>query len=462
MSAATEAATKIAPRAEAALGQVPFVCYCLFIVSYFLHLGNRIPIWGVLRLDLLLALSVFVWILFRKRAAGELKQPLEPISKTLWIMVGYIVVTLPVVKWPGSVVGHGWEPFVKAVFFYVLTLATVTTEKRLKWFLAVFIGAQVFRVLEPLYLHFTEGYWGSFTGTGNWEFMDRLSGAPEDIINPNGLAFVILVALSLMHHILSKGTRKQLFLYLGLLLPLLYAMLLTASRSGFLVLVLFGLMQIWRSKHRVVAFTAVGLLSVALLSTLSHDGIERYVSIVDHNAPGGTTAEGRVDGIWTDFVVGLERPIFGHGLGTSAEANFNAYGEGRPSHTLYTEVLQELGFIGLGIFMTFIVLTWKNCVAAVRLSQAANPNSFLTHTAQGVKDFALLLGVFSIASYGLNEYQWYLLGGLSVLLVKLASQQSAPQPAVGTEQGRAQPSRRARPRLNMSPPRPRLNARRTQ
>lgn len=410
-----------------------FVLYCLFIVSFFLHLGNRVPALGAIRIDILLTGIALLNIMFSKPTRhGAPRSVLRTESKLILGLFLYVFLTLPIVKWPGSVVDHGLDPFIKAICFYVLTVATVTSENRLKWFIVVFVGVQAFRVFEPLFLHITTGYWGSFTSMGNWEYMDRLSGAPLDIINPNGLAFVILVVLSLIHHLLIKGDRRQKLLYLALLAPLLYAMMLTGSRSGVLVLVLFALMQIWRSKHRVVALSVVAAIVIVLVAGMSDMARQRYLSIVDKNAKGAGTAQGRIDGLWTDLKVGLERPLVGHGLGTSAEANFNAYGEARPSHTLYTEVLQELGFIGLAIFLGLIYSTYRNCAQAVRDSHA-DPNSYLHKCSLGARDFFILLVVFSVASYGLNEYQWYLLAGLSVVLSRLTAANfttsDAPAPA---------------------------------
>ena len=88
----------------------------------------------------------------------------------------------------------------------------------------------------------------------------------------------------------------------------------------------------------------IALISVSLMTDLQR---ERYVSIFSHSAKGGATAEGRITGVLDDFKVSLRRPLFGHGLGTSREANANFRGEDMPSHNLYTEVAEELGYIGL-------------------------------------------------------------------------------------------------------------------
>lgn len=416
-------------------GRLAFILYCLFITSYFLHLGDRIGILGTLRIDILLSGSTLLLTMFAARRAPGENATMDPTGKLLLAICVYVVVTLPFVRWPGSVLGHGWEPFLKAACFYYFTVSTVTTEKRLKWFLTVFLSIQVFRVLEPLYMHLTTGYWGSFTNMGNYELMDRLSGSPFDIINPNGLAFVILVCISLCHSLLGRGQRRQKLLYLVLLAPLLYAMALTGSRSGALVLFIFALMAVWKSKHRALAMSAVAVMLVVIFMSLSDLERQRYLSIVDHSAKGAATAEGRVDGIWIDFKVGMERPIFGHGLGTSLEANANAYGEPKPSHTLYTEVLQELGLIGLAMFLAFMLQALRNCRIAYRETRS-DPTGLLNRTAAGMVDFAILLMIFSVASYGLNEYEWYLLAGLSVALRRVVSR-SATSPNAASAPSRS-------------------------
>jgi O-antigen ligase len=403
---------------EEDVGKAAFYVYCVFIVSYFLHMGARVSALGAIRIDILLCGLAILLSLIAKKPPGPpgtpVKTPMHRVSKLLLALVIYIIVSLPFVRWPGSVIGHGWEPFLKSLLFFMLTVSTVTTEKRLKIFLIVFLSVETFRVLEPLYMHITSGYWGSFTNMGNYELMDRLSGSPSDIVNPNGLAFVILVVITLSHHILVKGSTKQKLLYFAMLAPLLYAMMLTGSRSGVLALAIFAILVVWNSKRRVLALSILAFACVVLLASMSDLEAQRYLSIFDHSAKGGASAEGRISGIWDDFDVGMNRPIFGHGLGTSLEANANARGEALPSHTLFTEVLQELGLAGLFIFVWFIVEACRNCLIAVRDSKRAG--GFLLHAGESVRDFGIVLLFFSAASYGLNEPQWYLFAALSIVL----------------------------------------------
>jgi len=93
-----------------------------------------------------------------------------------------------------------------------------------------------------------------------------------------------------------------------------YALVLSASRSGFLGLVALGVLVAWRSKQRAAYLTAgavIALISISLMTDLQR---ERYISIFSHSAKGGATAEARITGVLGDFEVSLRRPLFGHGL----------------------------------------------------------------------------------------------------------------------------------------------------
>src|SRR5262249_8095375 len=156
---------------------------------------------------------------------------------------------LPLVQWPGSVL-HNLETWIKSVFFFVFVVMTVDTTRKLKVLLAIFAATQVFRIMEPLFMHIHSGYWGTLASLGNWEYMNRLSGSPYDIINPNGIGFVVIMTLPLLHFLVRPDTPARRAVWVGIALAMCYALVLSASRSGFLGLVFLCALAIWRSKHR--------------------------------------------------------------------------------------------------------------------------------------------------------------------------------------------------------------------
>jgi hypothetical protein len=409
-----------------------FACglFCLFTVSYLLHFGARLPVLGSIRFDLLVAGVAFTSMVMSGALKRAMKR-MDPTVKWIGFLLVYIVVTLPFVEWPGSVLRQGLEPFIKSLCFFFFVMGTVTTEGRLKTFIAVFLSCQVFRVLEPLYLHIFQGYWGSTTdmGTaGSVEFMSRLSGAPYDVINPNGLAQVILIAMSMLYCLLWPGKAIAKVSFLALCAVLTYALLLSGSRSGFLVFVMLIGYIVWHSRFRIVALMTAVLAAVIAMGSLSDLQKDRYLSIYSKDAKGAATAQGRIEGVIADFGVALERPLFGHGLGTSTEAIVHSRGLEQISHNLFTEVAQELGFVGLAIFMGFILAAIRNCLLVVKAARSAraSPIPFMSRVSEALLVLMIVNLVFSFASYGLSEYEWYLMSGLSVVIVRLSGVEGIP------------------------------------
>jgi hypothetical protein len=390
------------------MGNIGYFLYLFFTASWFLHLTARLPVLGVVRADLLLVLAIFALSFM----SGEKRDFSKDICyKRLVLLIFVIIVITPFAEWPGSVVKFGLPNYIKAVVFFFFSVWYLTNEKRIKLFVLVFVLCQSFRVLEPLYLHITQGYWGSRASMGNWESMDRLAGAPFDVINPNGLAFVIL---SIIPFLLVFYRENKLWKIIGLTVgpASLYALYLTASRSGMLGLVFILLVFTLQSKNKIPILVAIVMIGSFAVSNMQGDFKDRYLSIIDSDTKNARTAQGRINGLLNDFKIGMHRPIFGFGLGTSLEANANFGGEAMPSHCIYTETFQEIGIVGLFLFLMYI---WS--IVKYQLINRKNANdNYIDNLSKVVLLLSLMNIFFGLASYGLSSYEWYFLGGLSVVI----------------------------------------------
>ena len=389
-----------------------FVLYLLFTVSWFLHVTARLPALGSIRFDLLLVAAILL-IYF---IAGEKREySNNPCYKKLIWLILVIIIATPFAEWPGTVIRFGIQNFIKAIVFFFFTIWFVTTEKRLRFFIFTFVLCQSFRVLEPLYLHITQGYWGSKASMADWEYMYRLSGAPFDVINPNGLAFIILTILPFLM-VLYRENLLWMVLALAVGPASLYALYLTGSRSGMVGLGVICLIFLYQSQKKMLVGEVLIIGGLIVVLNMTGDFRDRYLSIFDSNTANAATAQGRIDGVIDGFVVGLRRPIFGHGLGTSLEANANYGYIAQISHNIYVEVFQEIGFIGLIIFLNFI---WEIFKSNFDFIQNKEKSNFLLRLSQAVFIFTGMNIFFGLASYGLSSYEWYLLGGFSVIIHEL-------------------------------------------
>ncbi len=401
------------------MSTIGFSLYLAFVVSWFLHLGTRIPALGAIRIDLLLVVVLTGLAAFKKHDTGLLTG--GPAQRWLLALFAYIAIAIPFAEWPGSAARNIPE-LMKAVVFFYFTVAYIDSLKRLKIFMGVYLAAQLVRVFEPVYLHWTQDYWGSLASMSNWEYMNRLAGAPNDIVNPNGLAFVILCVIPFLHYF-SRLNTKAMVVYCATLPVLLYALALTGSRSGLIGLaVIYG--WVWlKTSHKVVLGIALVAIAFTGFARLSSDEKDRYLSIFSSETKNAETASGRTQGVIDDFSVAMRRPLFGHGLGTSLEANFHFLGNPQPAHNLYAEVTQELGFLGLAVYLMFLKSIYSNFTGSLKvLRQHPKASPFLQQFSLAMGSWLAMNFIFSFASYGLSGNEWYLFGGLTVVMATLARQ----------------------------------------
>lgn len=397
---------------------ISFYLYMLFLISYFLHLPARISFLGFIRFDLLLMTAIVFAIIANKPNKGNVT---DRISTILYCLLLYIFVSLPFVEWPGSVLNKNIFIFIKALVFFFFTVNIIRTNKDMKTFMIVFISCQLFRVLEPTWLHITTGYWGSTTHMGGGEFLDRLSGGPYDIINPNGLAWVIVSIIPFMFFLTRGKSFKVKFLFYVSFLICIYALVLTESRSGMVGLAIIIAGIIWKSKAKILLIILTIVIAVIVYANLDPLSQDRYLSIFRKDVKGAQTAQGRIDSWSTELQSVLHRPIVGHGLGTSVEVGANILGYGQISHNLYIEVLQELGIIGFTIFVLYIINIFKSFLLIKKriLKASYDSDIFLVEMVNAMQVWIVLALIFSMASYGLSEYTWYLFGGISAVLLRL-------------------------------------------
>lgn len=384
-----------------------FVLYQLF---FFLNLPARIPGIGGLRPTVLMFLVIsFLLILQRERITHKFNQPIFKAFSAFLIM---LVLTLPFVTFPGSVIKNNLQNFIKAIVFLYFCALILDTEKRLKISLFIFVACQLIRVLEPLYLNLTSGYWGSSTYMGDSEYANRLSGAPADVINPNELGFVIVTVIPFLHYfLLSRGWMLKVF-YFFLLALLLYALILTMSRGAFLALLVVGWFVFKESKQKIFLIVIGTFGVIAALSVMNDVQRDRYLSLFSSDSKQSSSAEGRINGMIKEFELGLERPIFGFGLGTTNEAKFNTFGQSQASHNMYMELLIEVGIVGIIFFGRFIFAIRKQLALGIKL---ANQSDNFYHLLFKVLNVIFwMFAVYSINYWGLSQYYWYNLAGIVI------------------------------------------------
>lgn len=385
---------------------------------------------GTLRFDLLLGAGTLIVLLLQQ--GGDTLRLGEETAKRLNRFLLYIFLSLPLVTWPGSVINNNLSEWIKVALFYLLVVGTVRTEGHLRLLMTVFLACQLFRIFEPLYLHITTGYWGDIAyshAEGGMSGLNRLGGAPHDIVNANQLAWVIASTIPFLFYLLWQWGGWGRLLFCLLLLPAVNALLLTGSRSGLLSLVAVILGIIWFSRNKrrnfLIAIVVVLPLALVLMGQLAPDMQTRYLSLIDSDVAGADTRQGRINALVVQIGSVSNNPLFGNGLGTSGETNWNVLGgSSQITHNLYIEILQETGIIGLTLFIMFIVSIVRSLRRAQQLlmSKGYGSTDWLTRLVSATLVWVFMDLFYSFSCFGLRSWEWYFFGGIATVCYVLAQE----------------------------------------
>lgn len=402
----------------------------VYLVSYFLHLSARVPSLGSMRIDLILGVATLIAVFI---APFEDKFRLkEDTPQRLNRFLLYIFISLPFVTWPGSVINNNLTEWIKVALFFLLIVGAVRNEGQLRWIVTIFLACQIIRIMEPLYLHITTGYWGDMAYShsgGEMSGLLRLSGAPSDVINANQYAWVIVSTIPFLFYFLWQLDWGGKLFFAVLMVPFSKALLLTGSRSGLLSLgaVIIGIILSGNNKKRNLFFGVFVVLPllVMLLGKLSPDMQVRYLSLVDSSVAGGDTKQGRINALIKQLGTISHNPLFGNGLGTTREANWNIMGgSAQITHNLYIEILQSTGIIGFSLFMMYIFSMIK-CLSKTKLmliEKGIAENDWLARLASAIQVWVFMDMFYSLSCFGLISWEWYFFGGISAVCYIVAKE----------------------------------------
>ncbi|QAT84434.1 O-antigen polymerase family protein [Corallococcus coralloides] len=328
-------------------GRWSFGFLLAFLAAIYISPGEWIP--GLARFRPALLLSALSTALMLIGRVGR--------REKLWHVDGYRGLLL--LTFCGLVFASlGWSLYLDATEFaavellkwvlvYLTLVNLVTTERRLLWACLALILGSLFTSRGVIAWHqagvdLVEGYRARWVGV---------------YADPNRMAMSVGIIVPLAVAVL---VRKQSALLVRLACGLAAALAITAmvlsySRGGFLGLVAAA--GTWVVLERNLARTLVVLVAAGAMLVLSPESFwnrTRTVGTYEEDA----SAMSRV-GAWTVASrVSVEHPLLGVGAGTFPYAwrIYGPPGEERvyAAHNVFLQVISDLGFVGLAIFLAFI------------------------------------------------------------------------------------------------------------
>jgi len=326
-----------------------FFWLCVFFVVYSARPGDYVPLLGYLPLAKISGILA-IWGLFN--SIGRTKRTLKDLPKEarlLFTMVGLLFVggfLSPV--WKGGAVTKSIE-FSKICVAWALVFLIITTFDRLRRI--IFIEAVSVAIACTAVI--IKGH-----------NVERLNGVLGGIYsNPNDLAFAIVLALPFA--LLFMVTSKNIFakvIWLGAMLIMLFAIFLTASRAGFIDLVISGTVTLYffaiKGKR---PYLLLGTLFTAILIAATVGGklYDRFEAL-----SGDSTTEKSAYGSYEDRMYLMARavdaiehyPVFGIGA-----RNFTTYsGIWRDVHMTYLQIAAEGGIPAFILYILFFREGFRN------------------------------------------------------------------------------------------------------
>jgi O-antigen ligase len=275
--------------------------------------------------------------------------PIE--SKYLLALIGVLLVSgLLSPIWRGGATMHALD-FAKVYIAWVLTFLLVTDFDRLRSIIFVQAGSVAIISIVSL----IKGH-----------SRPRLEGVIGGIYsNPNDLAFAVVLTLPfcLAFLLTAKGPVKKLF-WLGAILVMGLTLVMTASRAGFIDLMISGTVCLWHfgvRGRRMYLVVATGLTGALLLAVAGGPLMSRMMAFTGHaDTQLAETAYDSYEArkfLMYRALYGIEtHPLLGLGL-----ANFPEYsGIWHDVHMTYLQIAVEGGIPALILYLLIFSRAFAN------------------------------------------------------------------------------------------------------
>jgi O-antigen ligase len=332
-------------------GRTAFFWLCVFYLVYCARPEDWIPGLAYIPLAKIAGIAAFLGLAF---SFQKLKKASGPLPKEAFYLLAIIVLLFisgalsPV--WKGGALSRTLD-FAKVSIAWVLTLFLVTNFEKLRRI--IFIQAGSVAVIAVVSILKSRGH-------------ARLEGILGGIYsNPNDLAFAIVLSLPFCCAFLLTargGFRKSVW---GIaMLMMVVSLFMTASRGGFITLLVAGAVMLWhfgvRGKrfHLILATT---LVVVILFATEGDKLVNRFFAISGEYHTGlekqayGSYEERKALIILSFKVMGTY-PLFGIGV-----RNFPSYsGYWREVHVTYLQIGAEGGIPVLILYALFFLRGFGN------------------------------------------------------------------------------------------------------
>jgi len=373
---------------------------------------------GSIGIERIMAIVVLISLLLSPKIREQRLIVRSPIN---WCMLGLLlamIASTATAVWKGQAIDTSIE-FAKTCIFYFLIVNLLDTKPRLKGFLWLYLLCIGFMAVSSLYLYFTGN---PYIRMG----IQRATGISKTFEDPNAVAMNLVLAFPFLFIFAKEEGFWLKSLRILLILVSASTIILTGSRAGMVVLIIFAFIFSLRSKRKVLALaiTLVLLLLAWTLMPLQYQ--ERFLTLFkpELNESATASAQGRIVGLKMGVKIFLDHPLLGVGAGNFPTAWALLYsGEGprvwMQPHNMLGQLLAELGLIGFLAFVFFLFVAFRQIFVSRRRIRG---DPWFLFYSKAIEISLWLLLISGLFGHNLYRYNWYFLAALAVVLDQLSAQ----------------------------------------
>lgn len=255
-----------------------------------------------------------------------------------------------------------WTNYIKTMLLVIVTMALTTTKLRLQAFIWIIVLSIGYYAAKGAGFMLMTGSIGS-----------RVFGPERSMIEDNNnLSLAIVMTIPLLNYLRasSKHAAVKAVCYLLIAFSVI-ATVGTYSRGGFVGLVVVGGALLITSRQKIVPFLSAIAVVLAVWTFAPGDWFDRINTISTYKEDASSV--GRLNAWQTSWNLAQDRPATGGGF--AAIENPRIYDryrgpgdktDARAAHSVYFQVLGDLGFVGLGLYLAMLAAGGYNLLLVQR------------------------------------------------------------------------------------------------
>ena len=377
----------------------PFVGLIGVLAIIFVRPGELYPMLDAVHIQRSFTLLVLISFLVHER-----RLQIPRVSKALLIFWLAMFCTVPLAFWRAGAFENSFD-FGKVIMYHLLIVNLATTARRFRIVLITICGLVAWLAAWSTYLY----YAGAFQVRMGIQRAVGLNGQTND---PNALGITLVTALPLFLLLWRKDAGRIRWAMIPLTAICLWTVVLTGSRTSYIVFVALALAYALTQRYRIPATVGIVAMLVIIWFALPSQYRTR-IETVD-KLSSDDSYQGRLQSWRAAWEMFKHNPLTGVGVGEFSDAHGAMGGHWLNVHSLYFQVLSEMGIVGVLSFGAFLFAVFReNRLIRKRAKKIPRCPAWFWHypTACNLAFVGLLLTGYS--SHNLGRDTWYFFAGLT-------------------------------------------------